>query len=108
MRKATNSYNLKVINPRLSKEWHPTKNKDLTPKDITPGRKRKVWWQCKKGHEWKAVIAYRSNGSGCPYCAGKLASKDRNLKVLDPKLAEQWHPVKNGKLAPEDILPGAQ
>ena len=37
MGKLTDSCNLKMINPRLSKEWHPTKNDNLTPKDFTPG-----------------------------------------------------------------------
>ena len=36
MAKLTESYNLKKINPKLAKEWHPTKNGNLTPKDITP------------------------------------------------------------------------
>ena len=95
------------INQILSEEWHPQKNGNLLLKDLSPKSHKKVWWICCKGHEWQTVLAYRANGSGCPYCAGRLASKDRNLKVLNPELAEQWHPVKNGKLAPEDILPGA-
>jgi hypothetical protein len=34
MGKLTNSYNLKKINPKLAKQWHPTKNGNLTPKDF--------------------------------------------------------------------------
>ena len=48
MRKATETYNLQIINPRLAQEWHPTKNDDLTPRDITPNYAKKVWWLCKK------------------------------------------------------------
>jgi hypothetical protein len=106
-RKAKEKKSPQNINKILSEQWHPLKNGNLMMKDVSPNSHKKVWWQCKKGHEWKVAIAYRSKGSGCPYCAGKLASKERNLKILNPKLAEQWHPVKNGKLAPEDILPGA-
>ena len=47
-------------NPQLVAEWHPTKNRDLTPKDVTAGSNKKVWWQCEKGHEWEAVIASRT------------------------------------------------
>ena len=38
--------------PELSKEWHPTKNGDLTPNDITAGKFKPVWWLCPKcGYE---------------------------------------------------------
>ncbi|MBF0217854.1 MAG: zinc-ribbon domain-containing protein [Candidatus Omnitrophica bacterium] len=52
MKKTKPKNNLLLVNPSLAKEWHPTKNGKLTPKDVTPGSDRKVWWQCKKGHEW--------------------------------------------------------
>lgn len=55
----------------LAKEWHPTKNGELTPKDITSGSGKKVWWLCSKGHEWQARVADRTSGKGCPYCSGK-------------------------------------
>lgn len=32
---------------------------------------RKVAWRCEQGHEWDATVVSRSNGSRCPYCAGK-------------------------------------
>ena len=38
MGKLTDSYNLETINPTLSKQWHPTKNGDLTTRaywDVT-------------------------------------------------------------------------
>lgn len=70
-RKATDSYNLMVVNPSLSREWHLTKNFPLTPKDVTPGSNKKVWWICDRGHTWNARINSRNCGKGCPYCAGK-------------------------------------
>ena len=56
--------------PELAKEWHPTKNGDLTPHDVTPGTDSKVWWKCKVNpkHEWKSRVSHRVNGSGCPKC----------------------------------------
>lgn len=33
-------------NPRLAKEWHPTKNGDLKPSDVFSSAKLKVWWVC--------------------------------------------------------------
>jgi len=59
--------------PDLVKEWHPTKNGELTPNDYTYGSHKKVWWLCSKGHSFEKVIRYRTrnNRSGCPYCAGQ-------------------------------------
>jgi len=54
------------LNSDLAKEWHPIKNEQLTPKDVTVSSGKKVWWICKEGHEWKAKIAQRNNGTGCP------------------------------------------
>jgi len=99
----TKDYNLAVKIPNLIKQWHPTKNKDLTPFDVTPGSHKKVWWKCKQGHEWQAQIKSRTNGSGCPYCSGNLPSKENNLMVIYPEIAEKWHPVKNNKITPNDV-----
>ncbi len=33
-------------NPALAAEWHPTKNGDLTPADVTEKRFANAWWQC--------------------------------------------------------------
>ena len=95
---ATEKINLQTINPKLAKEWHHDKNGELTPKDVLSKSGKKVWWRCNKGHEWQAQIRARTNGNGCPYCAGSKASKDRNLKVLYPELAKEWHPTKNEDL----------
>jgi len=37
---------LATLNPLVSKEWHPTRNNELTPFDVTPGSGKKVWWKC--------------------------------------------------------------
>ena len=64
--------------PLIAKEWHPTKNATPTAGDISYGSNDKVWWQCSKNpdHEWKAVIANRSKGSGCPECVREKPKKD--------------------------------
>ena len=98
---------LSIENPELAKEWHPTKNGKLTPNDVTPGSGRKVWWICNKGHEWMALIGDRSNGNNCPYCSGHRVCKDNCLATLNPKLSQEWHPTKNGKLTPNDVMAGS-
>ena len=67
---AGHGYSLSIKNPELSKQWHPTKNGNLTPMDVTLNSSRKVWWICEKNHEWDAIVNARAKGNGCPYCAG--------------------------------------
>jgi hypothetical protein len=94
---------------KLCREWHPTKNGDLEPKDITCGSRRKVWWKCSKipSHVWPAQILNRIYGSGCPYCSGRLASPENNLAFLQPDIAAQFHPTKNGKKTAYDFTAGS-
>jgi len=99
--------NLAVINPDLAAEWHPTKNHPLTPNDVVLRSNKKVWWQCQEGHEWEAIIASRSRGTGCPYCSGNKVGEDNNLAHLNPDLAAEWHPTKNHPLTPSDVVPGS-
>ena len=94
---------LAIKNPELSKQWHPTKNGDLAPDDVTTGSGKKIWWQCEKGHEWEAAVYSRSNGRNCPYCSGRRVCADNSLQILNPELAKQWHPTKNGDLTPENV-----
>ena len=95
--------------PEIAKEWHPTKNKNLTPKDVTAGSKRKIWWKCEKGHEFEQSIDKRTYRSqSCPYCAGYKAWKGFNdFETKFPDIAKEWHPTKNNKLKPSDITYGS-
>jgi very-short-patch-repair endonuclease len=94
---------LTTVNPRLAKEWHPDKNGSLTPNDITYGSNKKIWWKCEKGHEWQADICSRTTGTGCPYCAGRKVCQNNCLTTVNPRLAKEWHPDKNGSLMPNDV-----
>ncbi len=94
--------------PVLAKEWHPTKNGALTPKDVVPGSRRKVWWICPKGHEYQAMISSRAQGTGCPVCAGKkIIPGENDLASQYPAIAKEWHPTKNGTLTPDHIAPAS-
>lgn len=106
-RKGSKSKNFSRSNPELAKQWHPTKNGSLSPKDVTAGSGKKVWWKCPVGsdHEWYVTIYSRVKGSGCPFCSGRRASITNNLAVKNPELTNQWHPSKNGDLTPFDVLP---
>ena len=95
---------LATIRPDIAEQWHPTKNKSLTPRDVTLHNGNDVWWICEKGHAWRAKIANRANGCGCPVCSGKKVLAGFNdLATEHPEIAAQWHPIKNKKLAPTNI-----
>ena len=103
--KVVKSNCLETLNPELAKEWHPIKNGTLTPKDVHPGSAKKVWWKCPKGedHEWRTVVHSRTNGRKCPICSGRKVVKSTCLETLNPQLAREWHPTKNGTLTPNDV-----
>lgn len=101
---------LTETHPTIAAEWHPTLNGDVSPDQIAYNARRRVSWRCVKGHVWQAKVRNRTRsrggaGSQCPYCCGRLATPENNLAVLDPTLAAQWHPTRNGELSPTDVLP---
>ena len=98
---------LATKNPALAAQWHPNKNNQLQPTDVTCGSDKKVWWRCDSGHEWEAVISSRNSGINCPYCSNqKLLVGFNDLATTNPILAAQWHPTKNGELTPSDVMAG--
>ena len=99
---------LATESPNLAKQWHPTKNGELTPQDVTKNSGQKVWWKCDNGHEWQATIDNRNKSQGCPYCSNKAVLTGYNdLQTINPTLAAEWHYEKNGELTPADVLPGS-
>lgn len=108
--KVVKSNSLSTLKPELAREWHPTKNGKLTPKDVHPGSAKKVWWKCPKGddHEWQTVIHSRTNGRNCPICSGRKVVKSTCLATVNPKLASEWHPTKNGKSTPFNTGPNSK
>lgn len=99
---------LATVNPDIAVEWHPDKNGDLLPSDVSSGSSKKVWWRCNKGHEWQAQIKSRSKGSKCPVCLGKkIISKENDLLSIFAQFADEWHPSKNGSLMPSEISSGS-
>ena len=92
-------------NTELLGQWDE-RNAPLTPKTVSYGSKKKLWWHCRKGHSWQAAVYNRSAGSGCPYCAGKAVESGGNdLASVYPELAKQWDAVKNAPLTPADVTP---
>lgn len=97
-----------TLRPDLAAEWHPEKNGKLTPQQVSPGCVKKVWWRCERGHDYQSCVFSRSDGTGCPYCAGKKVWPGFNdVGTLFPELAKQWHDTLNGALTPGDVTKGS-
>ena len=89
--------------PELIAQWHPTKNY-LKPEEVRRGSIKKIWWKCPvaEDHEWEASPNNRTGTikRGCPCCASHKIVLSNCFKTTHSKLAEQWHPNKNGNLTP--------
>lgn len=101
--KTASKYSLQICNFAIAKEWHPTRNGNLTPRDVTVGSNRKVWWLCSIGHEWTATVNDRGHGNGCPYCSNKKVSDENSQQTVSPALIKEAHPVKDDHLTPTDV-----
>lgn len=107
---ATESRNLHVCFPDIAAEWDYSKNGKSIPEKTTVGSDYKAHWICKNfNHSWQARVYKRTtNNQGCPYCSNRRVCSDNNLAFINPKLASDWHPFKNGILEPCDVLPAAK
>ena len=101
----TNS--LETLYPKVSKEWHPTKNNGVTPRDVIAGSNKRYWFKCDKGpdHEWEAIVNNRTtHGSDCPMCAGREVSVTNSIATqCSPEILKEWHFEKNGDVTPDKL-----
>ena len=100
---------LATLKPDLVKEWNFEKNGNLLPSSMKLSSNRKVWWKCKFGHEWQAIIADRVHKhTGCPVCSNhKLLIGFNDLQTVFPDLAEEWNYEKNKGLLPSQVVYGS-
>lgn len=95
----------------LAKEWHPTKNGNLTPQMVTYGAGRKVWWLCPNNHAYEAQVMHRSHGTECPKChAGRQTSFAEQavfyyIKKLYPTAVSRYSPDFMGKMELDIYIP---
>ena len=82
MSKTTLQSCLNLAKLSLIKEWHPTKNGKVNPRNGTFEHDKKVWWLCENGHEWEATIKKRIAGEGCHVCQSELV-KENSHKIED-------------------------
>ena len=90
-RKVLKGFNdLETLRPEIAAEWSE-RNLPLTPDQVMPYSRKKVWWRCKHGHEWQTTVHTRSCGNGCPICSNKTVIKGLNdYASRYPKLLSEW------------------
>ena len=101
----------------LLEEWDEEKNK-LTVDDVAAGNRNRYHW--KKHYydeekdkefdfEWTSAPDKRCHAkSMCPYLSNKAVWHGYNdLATINPLLAKEWHPTKNGDLKPENASPNS-
>lgn len=109
--KPNSKYSLGAVNETLSKEWHTTKNGDLTPFDLSSESIKRVWWKCNKGHEWQAQVKKRNNSNEtCPDCKkgnGKITPLENSLGFKYPELTDEWDSTKNNGKTVFEVAAGS-
>ena len=104
--KVSETYNLLTCYPEVAKSidfyatikaWNedPKKYAHITCLEdcskITPKTSKRAIFKCLKNPEhdnWESSISNRTQGYGCPKCAGRMASKENNLLVCYPEVAK--------------------
>ena len=90
--------------PMLKAEWDYEQNQPLIPEQVPHKSNQKVNWICPRGHRWSTKISNRANGSGCPFCAGRLPIPgETDLATVFPDIAEQWDYENNAGKTPQDV-----
>ncbi len=81
---------------RHMEEFAADLNVGIDPHRITLGSNVKIWWRCRKGHEWQASPNGRKS-SGCRKCAFVSSSMERRNRSSSrktvssvPELLDSW------------------
>lgn len=110
-RRRTGATDLATKYPDVAARWHPSKNRDRVPSEVTAHSAELVWWvgcTVDPEHEWRATVADKVRGRGCAVCSGHQVQRGKNdLASKYPEVAEQWHPTKNGRLTPQMVTSGS-
>ena len=74
--------------------------------DVYENNHKKLEWKCLKencGEIFKTNWNEIYSGTGCGFCNGKQVGLSNCLATKNPKLASEWHSIKNGNLTPYDV-----
>ena len=85
------SNSLAILYPNIAREWHPIKNGNLTPYNVSIKSDKRVWWICDDcGLEYVAQIKSRTRGSGCRNCAAEKVRQSHCKAVYCPQLDQSF------------------
>lgn len=90
--------------PELAMLWHPTKNYDLTPEQVSPSSDKKIWWQCcdHSSHTWEASVINQRKSLGVLTVLGQRFLLDTMIsRPFSPEVAAQFHSSKNEEDSPD-------
>ena len=85
--------------PTLVVLWNPERNGSLSPETVDVAHSGNVWWRCLKGHDFRRPPLIMMRDADCPVCAAAKAS----LAVMNPAVAAEWHPKRNGEITPAQV-----
>lgn len=109
-------YNDVASYPDLLNSWNYSKNGKLKPTETCIGIEKKIWWICPDcGYEWKASVAGRARGRGCPECMKKIRTNNSRKTYVEKRgsfaqmhseLLAEWDYKRNKDVMPESIVSG--
>lgn len=103
---ASSTNSVEALYPDIANEWHPTKNGDLKPSDVTKSSAKRVWWLCPEGHEYEHTVNQRiTRVRRCPYCSSYRIGQGNSCADKFPEIASEFHPTKNGSLRADQLAP---
>jgi hypothetical protein len=87
--------------PELAAAWAD----EADPRTVMVAGGQLSRFRCPSGHHPR-VSPLTFLRSGCPSCRGTETRKSQKNWLADtlPEIASQWHPTKNGKLTPRDVV----
>ncbi|HHT7238826.1 TPA: zinc-ribbon domain-containing protein [Bacillus cereus] len=100
------------LRPELLQQWDYSKNKNISPYEVTVGSSKMIWWKCNSEHSYKMVISSKTIGRNCPLCAKISRPIERNKTYIKqngsllekfPELSREWNYEKNEKINPENV-----
>jgi very-short-patch-repair endonuclease len=90
--------------------WHPTKNGDVKPRDVTISSRKRCWFDCDNcSHSFEADLCDINKGRWCPMCKNKTEQKLYEILIgyyLDTKrqFTAKWcKNFKTGRRYPFDF-----
>lgn len=95
-----------TLAPEMARLWHPERNGDLNPSDVSPGSRKSVWWRCERGHDWRAPVYSIKAGTSCPYCSGRNAIPgETDLATTHPRFIRLWSD--RNRVSPTEVTAGS-